>query len=86
MLIIPGKSARDIEAKWAHVWEACLTSERESNSRYSQSKTEAMFVARDSRAIRPPATKLANDAQVVRMSEHIKYLDLFFDNKMSFPK
>lgn len=48
--IIPGRSVKEIEAKWTRIWVACKKWELYSNSKYNQVKTEAMFIVKDNKA------------------------------------
>lgn len=46
----------------------------ESNSRYNQGKTEAMFMEKDSKVFRPPVIRLEYGGQAIALSDNLKYL------------
>lgn len=58
--------------------------ELERNSSYNQAKTEAMFMDRDNKNIRPPVIRPQHGAPAVELSDKLKYLGLLFDSKGNF--
>ncbi|XP_045480888.1 uncharacterized protein LOC123685277 [Harmonia axyridis] len=83
VIIIGGKSSREIEQKWKEIWGGCSEWEEHSGVKYNKEKMEIMFISKG-RKIRPPTIKI--EGQTITHGETIKYLGLNIDRGMTFLK
>lgn len=52
-----------VERKWKYVWKTCRKWTEESNTKYNIPKSEAMFIEKDNKIIRPPVIRI--EGQVI---------------------
>lgn len=82
LVLISGRSAKEIQTIWDLVWEECKNWESKSGSKYNLKKTETLLIEKDGKKIRPPTIK--TDGHTITIGHSIKYLGVTVDRQLNF--